>query len=266
MGEKNLADFETDVPLALRVERAMTEEFGSWMKSRLVMSDLDRVKLLLVECDLLPQNRTVEDYLANTPKYKGFLHIVHHKTGTHWSKYVLRDTLKKYGIDFREGSFCQLLTLRSDKKTWFMLHGHSPVIQEVLHYFVDVMGQVSHMIRDPRDVLISGYFYHKKAPEGWIKQKGILETYSNEEGILFELDNGWFTNYMECLMMWNVTDSRFLTYRYEDLWSSGGRFWRGVFEGTFLPATTTMPTTASHSFVETLVSRRVACASLCFLV
>lgn len=100
--------------------------------------------------------------------------------------------------------------------------------------------RISRFIRDPRDLVVSGYFYHKRGAEPWCNVtdpspddwqvvnghlpegmgKGhsfssYLQSLSTEEGLLAEID---FRKYhFESMRGWPVADSRIKTYRYEDV-------------------------------------------------
>lgn len=93
-------------------------------------------------------------------------------------------------------------------------------------FIVDVENCVgTHMIRDPRDLVISGYFYHQ-----WTKETGYLfhndkwgmsyqemvKTLPKEEGIKFEMDNKAAQTIAE-MRRWNYNDPRFMEMKYVDL-------------------------------------------------
>lgn len=87
----------------------------------------------------------------------------------------------------------------------------------------DALG--THMIRDPRDVVVSGYFYHQWTNETGYKMydeilgmsyQDKVNTSPKEEGILFEMDNKAAQTIAE-MRRWNYNDPRILEIRYEDL-------------------------------------------------
>ena len=107
-----------------------------------------------------------------------------------------------------------------------------------LNQFEDI--KVVRLIRDPRDLIISGYFYHKRAGERWCRfenptdvdfevvngvvpaslpQGQSLTTYLNEvsveEGLAAEIE--FRRKHLESMMEWPEEDERVLTCRYEDL-------------------------------------------------
>ena len=83
----------------------------------------------------------------------------------------------------------------------------------------------THMIRDPRDVVVSGYFYHQ-----WTKEVGYsmydeklgttyqerVNTLPKEEGMMFEMQNKGVET-MNKMRRWSYINPLFLEIRYEDL-------------------------------------------------
>ncbi len=83
----------------------------------------------------------------------------------------------------------------------------------------------SHMIRDPRDIIVSGYFYHLWTQEAWVHvvrpEWGMtyqekINSMSKDEGMMFEMKNmGAVT--IERMRVWNYNNPKMLEIRYEDL-------------------------------------------------
>lgn len=146
------------------------------------------------------------------------LHCAHHKAGSFWIACVLQEICTQYGKHmsiFEDGDNRLSSYLSSD-----VLYDNNSLA--VLDYD-DYIG--SHIIRDLRDVIISGYFYHKWTLETWaLKYQSHLKmTYqekinslSIENGIMFELQNIGFGT-MRNMASWNYNNPKFLEFRYEDL-------------------------------------------------
>ena len=107
-----------------------------------------------------------------------------------------------------------------------------------LDRFEDI--RVARVIRDPRDLVVSAYFYHKRAAEPWCKDVNptdqdwklvrgavpaklpkdytftkYLNEVSMEEGLHAEME---FRKYhFESMLEWPENDSRVLLLRYEDI-------------------------------------------------
>lgn len=88
-----------------------------------------------------------------------------------------------------------------------------------------------HLIRDPRDVILSGMHYHRTAREPWLKipedylggksYQETLQGLSPDEQLYFEMDMvGQQT--ISQMLAWNYQDKRFFEVKYEDLISPDG--------------------------------------------
>src|SRR3954466_12518100 len=88
------------------------------------------------------------------------VHCAHHKVGTVWWGNILRAVAQRCGVGYAEIS-----------------RGNVPgsaavyLFQHSRHFdrapFTGRPFRGTHMIRDPRDVLVSGYFYHLWTAERW---------------------------------------------------------------------------------------------------
>lgn len=113
--------------------------------------------------------------------------------------------------------------------------------------------RVTRFIRDPRDLLVSGYFYHKRSAESWcdlvdpedsdweivngkvpeqLPRGSSLSKYLNsvsvEEGLLAELD--FRQNHYDSMMAWPDEDARIKLFRYEDLVGNEAEIYNQMFE------------------------------------
>ena len=101
--------------------------------------------------------------------------------------------------------------------------------------------RISRFVRDPRDLIVSGYFYHRRGAEPWCRvadpspadwafangriPEGLraaggsfteyLQIVPEEDGLLAELEFRQF--HFESMEAWAETDDRILLLRYEDL-------------------------------------------------
>jgi hypothetical protein len=157
------------------------------------------------------------------------VHGTHHRAGTLWFEQIFRDIASEYLLKFQR---CRQAELEKD--TIFFLEEHSRINLKKLDNVI-----ASHMIRDPRDMCISGYFYHKKCKESWvlsndsfdwlihrcglnrnnfprnINYQSALNSMDVDDGIAFELL--MVTKFMIIQMInFNKTNSSVKTIKYED--------------------------------------------------
>jgi hypothetical protein len=121
--------------------------------------------------------------------------------------------------------------------------------------------RISRFIRDPRDLVVSGYLYHKKGKEPWTEVKhptesdwavvngatppalpaghsyaGYLQNVSKEEGLMAEID---FRKYhFRSMLEWPDSDKRIKLFRYEDIMGNEA----DVFEALFAHYGVSWPT------------------------
>jgi hypothetical protein len=113
--------------------------------------------------------------------------------------------------------------------------------------------KIVRFVRDPRDLLVSGYFYHKRGAEHWCALENptdldwlmvngavpgslpadtSLTTYLNavslEEGLFAELEFRRF--HFESMMAWPDNDSRIRVFQYEDILGHEAQVFGEIFE------------------------------------
>jgi hypothetical protein len=150
----------------------------------------------------------------------------HHKTGTIW----MHDTFQR--IAMATGLRLGVLGSRGEAhpSDIYIAH-HSQFPREMLRGTYRGL----HLIRDPRDIVISGMFYHLKSDEPWLHTprptfagltyQQTLNALDPEDRFAFELKNAasWT---IEELLLWRYTNPRFYEARYEDMIvdTEGSRF------------------------------------------
>jgi len=125
-----------------------------------------------------------------------------------------------------------------------------------LNRFQDI--RVVRFIRDPRDLLISGYFYHQRGTESWcrlvdpvdddwrivntrvpcslpkgLSLKNYLNSVSVEEGLLAEIQVR--AAHYQSILDWPIGDPRIRVFRYEDLFGRESQTFREIFKFFEMP-------------------------------
>ena len=163
--------------------------------------------------------------LPSVPKCL-IVHGCYHKVMTVYFKRSLEKIARELGLPFYSGAQKGLPFNQG-----IFLQDHSDIH---FNHLPDFRG--THVIRDPRDMLISGYFYHLRATEPWCLEKAAdglsyqdrLNAFeSQEEGILFEL-HGSSGNSFQAMAMWPYGHEGMLELRYEDLIHDADHRWKYV--------------------------------------
>ena len=144
------------------------------------------------------------------------VHCCHHKVGTVWLTNVLSAVAASFGLRLYSGEQRGL-----DDGVDIFLQDHSRIDRTSLRDF-----RGSHMVRDPRDVVISGYFHHRRTSETWVLQpreeyggrsyQQHLNGLDREAGILAEVERSASTVVRD-MLSWRYETEGFLEIRYEDL-------------------------------------------------
>ena len=114
--------------------------------------------------------------------------------------------------------------------------------------------RISRFVRDPRDLVVSGYFYHRRSAEPWLAiesptaedwyfangfvPEGVrasgtsfaryLQSVPEEEGLLAELE--FRTWHFESMTCWPTEHPDIVTYRYEDVVGNEAGVFQELFE------------------------------------
>lgn len=180
---------------------------------------------------------------ANAPRV--IVHTAHHKVGTSWFSAIFRALSEHFAIPLvRDPDELPA------KGTAFLLQHRVLVEPAKLDSY-----KGSHMIRDPRDVAISGYHYHLWTREGWANRKikdlpeqmrqkwrrlpldeighmsyqEYLNSLPEEAGLLTEIDRCSNTVNRD-IFDWNYDDPNVFEFRYEDAMVDETPIFRAMFE------------------------------------
>ncbi len=151
----------------------------------------------------------------------------HHKTGTVWMRRTFHKFAESEGIPVIRAD-------RTTRKTDLPAHGPALVVNWSSEFspalFDHPDARFLHMIRDPRDVLLSGYRYHLSAPTrnekflrtprpdlGGLTYKEHLNTLPEMvSGLLFEMD-GKHAETLTEMLAWPYGHPHVVDLRYEDM-------------------------------------------------
>ena len=157
------------------------------------------------------------------------VHCCYHKVGTAWFIRVLRAISRYYGLKFQQ---CTQSELQRD--TDIFLEYMSRVDVAKLPNYVG-----SHMIRDPRDIIISAYFYHLWTKEEWahiprhslnnLTYQEHLNSLNKEEGLLAEME-GTSKEVIEEMSQWNYDNPNFIEFKYEDIIVNESEIFSKIFQ------------------------------------
>ena len=162
------------------------------------------------------------------------IHCCYHKIGTVWFGRILRDISAEFGLTFKIGSnYEKIRKFQLYRDADIFLDPGSHVKTDKLPSYIG-----SHMIRDPRDMIVSGYFYHLWTNEEWanfpmveyggMSYKEYLNSLSKDMGLLEEIKRVWF--WIPHMVNWNYDNPRIFEIKYEDIISHEEAIFRQMFE------------------------------------
>lgn len=182
----------------------------------------------------------------------------HHKTGTVWMLQVFRqaccDTRLRFahGHGLRCSDTCDVYLAYDGRCSWT----DSPRPWKGLH-----------LIRDPRDVIVSAAFYHAVSREPWLHAKSAdlggmtyaekIKSYAAlEDRIAFEMEHA-SRRTIQDMMSWNYSNPRFVEARYETLIADTDlRVFHDIFTELGFPGRA-IPTCLRAAYENSLFSGRV---------
>ena len=150
----------------------------------------------------------------------------HHKGGTVWMSQTFRTIAKRLNIKFLPTLAFAALP-EADRTPPLILNASNAREGLLPGLFDREDVRIFHLIRDPRDILISSMHYHRKAKENWLLranpdlggrtyQDALNACTSERERYDFEMQNATARN-IATLLEWNYKRSNTFECRYEDL-------------------------------------------------
>jgi hypothetical protein len=147
------------------------------------------------------------------------VHCGHHKAGTLWFRKIFLAIAEPYGLRLRWGGL-KAIDPKSDLAFYSSGQKFDPALAG------DRPFRGSHMVRDPRDLVVSGYEYHLVTEESWahrpepsfggLSYQAHLRALNEFDGLMAEID--WFARGTGLhLGAWDYEQSEFLELHYEDV-------------------------------------------------
>jgi hypothetical protein len=150
----------------------------------------------------------------------------HHKTGTVWMDGVFKTIADDVGaqyVDFRS----EYGRLEQKLQEPFVLFNYDSDFRDYAHILDREDVRVLHLIRDPRDVLISAMHYHKKSTESWLHtpvpgynnvtyQRRLKALPSRLEQYVFEMEHST-AGTLRGMLGWQYGRANCFEARYESL-------------------------------------------------
>lgn len=162
------------------------------------------------------------------------IHCCYHKVGTVWFGRVLREVAAEFGMSLGAGGDnrdIREFELHQNRDV-FIDFGSHVKLAELRHY------RGSHMIRDPRDMIVSGYFYHRWTAEEWANRpraefrgmtyKEYLNSVDRDEGLAAEIRRNSF--WIPHMAAWDFNNPNMFEIRYEEIIRDEERILRAMFE------------------------------------
>lgn len=171
---------------------------------------------------------------TNKHFYNNHKHLMvfgcHHKVGTSWFSKILAHVANEFELNFQYCEQSDLVIGRTD----IFFQDHSRIFTSELNDYRGV-----HLIRDPRDLIVSGYHYHKWSDEEWVNvprkdfgemtYKEKINSLDQQNGLSFEM-NHVGTETIQEMINWNYNDKNFLEVKYEDLLQDNKEVFRTIFQ------------------------------------
>jgi hypothetical protein len=157
------------------------------------------------------------------------VHGSHHRAGTVLFNSVFHELTNHFPLKYQS---CPQEKLEEDTDIWMEVHSRMDLDA------LDRPYVGTHIIRDPREMWVSAYFYHQRSMEAWLHvprqdlggrtYQQSIRALDRHEGLLFELNLSlrWNLNNME---RWNYGNPHVLEIRYEDLVSDYTESFRKIF-------------------------------------
>jgi hypothetical protein len=155
----------------------------------------------------------------------------HHKTGSVWMRTVFRSISRKLGIPYINVSSGAGALSKQTPHPAIIYSDHSDFSQ-CRWLIKNRNSRILHLIRDPRDVIISAMQYHRKSTEQWLHEprkafggvsyQGKLNSLPDDRSrYLFEMDRS-ARRVIHDMRTWNYNAGNSFECKYEELIEDSG--------------------------------------------
>lgn len=178
------------------------------------------------------------------------IHCSYHKCLTVFFKRVVVSTLK---LTFKK--YHHFNSFEKEFYNNINKHYISSINNHYLNFEkISTKYKITRFIRDPRDLVVSGYFYHKRGAEKWCNIKNpkpidwevvngnipeelkkfdgsyseYLNAVSLEEGLKAEID--FRKHHFESMLLWPQNAPNIKVYKYEDIIGNEGKIFNDIFK------------------------------------
>src|SRR5215813_832211 len=144
----------------------------------------------------------------------------HHKCGTTWIQHIIDHVCESVQLKIvhhhnEEGFGGDIEACRHKQPFEFWCYSNADVT-----FVRDLILRGFHVVRDPRDIVVSGYFSHLNShPDrewGWLQRhRRYLRSVSKHDGLL--LDMQFSALLMAQMLTWDYSNPNILELRFEDL-------------------------------------------------
>lgn len=131
----------------------------------------------------------------------------HHKCASTWMTGIFYDFQKYSGLKINYG-------IDNSNDINILNNANTSNLNEYKNF------KAIHLIRDPRDIVISGYYSHLKTHEssGWdrlIEHRKVLKRSTFKEGLIHEID--WLEPYFHDIENWDFSNKNVLELKFEEI-------------------------------------------------
>jgi hypothetical protein len=168
-----------------------------------------------------PARRRLRDPFAADAHARLLVHCSHHKAGTIWFQRVLLDVAAYFGLSYRTGH-----DLPRVPDEGIVHYRNTGEFEAQCAEYDGRAFRGSHLVRDPRDLVVSAYHYHLHTSEQWIRMprdeyagrslQEHLRSLNEHDGLLEEIRFASAT-VLPRMASWDYGRPQFLELRYEDV-------------------------------------------------